>query len=121
MHKFLHVELELSEKPRSNKAFRALVKQAVEENEAEFYEVMARQAQMHDMRGELVEETLEVNDVSGDSTGGVVSVSFMYSAYYGCKDIDGSDDLQDDWEFRCDGMKLIFDLEIPPERGPDEI
>lgn len=101
--------------------FQALVKRTIEDNESEFYELMSRLAQTHDMRAEPVEDTLEVNDVSGDDAGGVVSVSFMYSAYYGCKDMDGSDDIEDDWEFRRDGNKLIFDLALPPEREPDEI
>lgn len=121
MRKTLHVELTLDEEPQSASAFKAQLKQAVEENESEFYQLMGGLAQMHDMRGELVEETLEVLDVSGNASGGVVSVSFSYSAYYGCKDMDGSDELEDDWEFRRDGLKVIFDLELPPERGPDEI
>lgn len=117
----LHVELTFDKDSLVDETFQVLVKRAIKENESKFYELMGRLAQTHDMRAELVENTLEVDDVSEDDAGGVVSVSFMYSVYYGCKDMDGSDCIEDDWEFRRDGNKLIFDLALPPEREPDEI
>lgn len=121
MAQHLHVELVLDEYPSNNDDLEKIIGNALRENESEFYELMGRLALGVDMRAVFVEETLGVTSVSADANGGVVSVSFDYSAYYGCKDMDSSDVVEDDWPFVRDGHKLIFDLPLPPERGRDEI
>ena len=72
------------------------------------------------MRAELLDETLEVHDVSLSDSGGVASVAYEYDAYYGCKDMNHSDCIEDEWEFRLDGNQIIFVLDLPERERYDE-
>ncbi len=116
----LHVEIELHCEHQTEAELIECIKDAITSNESEFYELMGRTCRKIEMRAEISEESLEVSDVSMSASGGVVSVEYEYSAYYGCKDADHSDYLNDDWKFHLDNNKLIFDLSLPEVERYDE-
>ncbi len=90
-------------------------------NESEFYPRMGVLCALSDRRANLIEGSLVIEELEFNNEGGVASVVFDYEAYYGCKDMDHSDAIQDDWEFEIKGNKLIFVLEIPEIDREDEI
>ncbi|MDT8826907.1 hypothetical protein NX014_21935, partial [Vibrio vulnificus] len=110
-----------------------IIAEAVIDNELEFTPRTGVLCAQADLRGSYIEESLlvefvefnssDVFDSQGlilDSLSGTISVSFDYDAYYGCKDMDGGDQLEDSWTFELSGKILKFRLDIPEERY-DEI
>ena len=117
----LHIELELVfSRNAGEEELNEQIKDAILSNESKFSVRMARVCGKYDMRAELLDETLQVNDVDLSDSGGVVCVAYDYDAYYGCKDMNHCDAVEDEWEFRLDENKIIFDLELPERERNDE-
>lgn len=118
----LHIELELQYSLGDDEYLLTQnISDVVIENESEFNELMERVCSKYDMRAELLSETLQVHNVSLSGYDGVISVEYDYDAYYGCKDMDNGDGVQEEWKFKLKDNKIIFDLELPERERYDEI
>lgn len=90
------------------------IENAILENESKFGIYMSEVSTQYDIRALYTTGTLRVNEVkiSLPSALGFVSVEYDYYAYYGCQDMDGSNSIDERWDFKIEGNKVIFDLEI---------
>lgn len=101
------------------------ITEIVEENENSFMPRIAKVCSQYDMRAEVSEGSLAVEEVnlgelSSELVSGNVCVTYDWSSYYGCKDMCGEDRVDDAWDFSISSGKLLIDLAIPEERV-DEI
>ena len=85
------------------------------EHQSEFEPLFERAIDVDDGRVQLVEGSVEIEQVELDDDGksGVVSVEFMSAFYAGCKDLDSADWHQEDLPFSIENGILIFDIPIP--------
>lgn len=133
MSKELYLELDIYyESEFDSEGLKAAIGEAIVENESEFGEVTGGHCSQADVRACYISESLDVEyiefttsiyddeDCIADDISGYAQVSFEYTAYSGCKDLDGGDSLDDCWKFRLLGGKLIFKLNVPEQRF-DEI
>lgn len=87
----------------------------VMEHQSEFEPLFERAIDIEDARVQLVDDSVEIEQVELDDDGksGCVSVEFMSSFYAGCKDQDSTDWHREDLPFSIDNGVLIFDIAIP--------
>jgi hypothetical protein len=101
------------------------ISDVIKENENSFMPRIAKVCSQYDMRADVSEDSLAVEDVmlSEERAGvveGTVSVTYCWSSYYGCKDMCGADTVNDTWDFSVTSNKLLINLSIPEDRV-DEI
>ncbi len=84
-------------------------------HQSEFEPLFERAIDVDDGRVQLVDDSVEIEQVELDDDGksGCVSVEFMSSFYAGCKDQDSTDWHQEDLPFSIENGVLIFDILIP--------
>ncbi|NOI20794.1 hypothetical protein F0223_21455 [Vibrio coralliilyticus] len=129
MSKKLYRELDIYfESEFDSEDLKAAISEAIVENESEFGEVTGGHCSQTDVRARYLPDSLEVEyiefttsiydeeDCIASDISGYAQVSFEYAAYYGCKDLDGGDSLDDCWNFRLLDGKLIFNIDIPEQR-----
>lgn len=110
-----------------------IIADAICDNESSFYPITTTLCEKSDLRATYLEgslcvesieiKTLDIFDTDGnilDDIDGIANVYFEYDAYYGCKDMDSSDQVEDSWNFKLSRWKVIFSIEIPDVRH-DEI
>jgi hypothetical protein len=120
--KNLHIELDLAFDDSADDQISVdVITDTVLINAAMFWQRMQILCEQAEPRANLIEDSLAITYISLSDQGRIVSVEFEYEAYYGCKDMDHSDAVQDEWEFDIIGNKLIFDLDIPDLERDDEI
>lgn len=108
------------------------IKKVVENNNQEFEKITQGHSSLTDIRAEYIADSLEVdeiqfstsiydeNDMIIDELLGFMRVSFGYTAFQGCKDLDSGGWLEDTWHFHMVDRMLVFRLDIPEQRY-DEI
>ncbi len=82
---------------------------------------MAKVCSEYDIRAEVSEDSLVVEEVilsnlGTDTITGTLCVTYDWSSHYGCKDMSGQDSVDDTWEFSITDNKFIVHLVIPEER-----
>ncbi|WP_426787913.1 hypothetical protein [Xanthomonas campestris] len=85
------------------------------EHQSEFHPLFERAIDVDDARVQLVDDSVEIEQVEVDEDGrsGCVSVEFMSLFYAGCKDMDSTNWHQEDLPFSIENGVLIFDIPIP--------
>ncbi|HBI3715948.1 TPA: hypothetical protein K4M41_004789 [Vibrio parahaemolyticus] len=134
MTKRLELELDIYYEEISDlEDLKSAIADCVIENELEFTSRTGVLCSQADVRASYLEGSLDVEHIEFSTpnifddnqefiqnVSGTISVSFEYDAYYGCKDMDNGDLIDDAWGFELSDEKLKFCLEIPEERY-DEI
>ena len=84
-------------------------------HQEEFGLFFYRSIQTDDSRIEVVDDSLEVNDIQHDGKSGTADVQFMSYFYAGCKDMNSEDLHEETLEFEIENNELVFDLLMPIE------
>lgn len=92
--------------------------EVIKAEEGIFRPLIEREIDHGDARYSYVERSLRV--VSMDVWSGFVDIEFEVNFYAGCRDLNSTDVRAMTLDFKHDGEKLIFDLDMPPRWLPAE-
>lgn len=92
-----------------------LLVELIKVHQSDFSEVTSGLCKRLDSRAEYVDDSLRVESVSldGDKEGGTVDVQFSAYIYHGCKDIDGTSEIEESWDFEVIDDCLVFNILKP--------
>ena len=91
------------------------IERLIVEHQGEFSPLFERSIDVDDARVQLVDDSLEVQqvDIDEDRKAGSAQVEFMSSFYAGCKDQNSDDWHSEDLFFEITADFLIFEIDLP--------
>lgn len=96
-----------------------LIEKALISDQGSFEPLFSRLIDMGDSRLTVIDDSLEVGDISLDNEGGIADVTFQYYHYMGCKDMNTEGDYETSLEFEIRDGVMLFDIILPPAWRPE--
>lgn len=97
-----------------------VIEEALIESQSKLQPYFHRLLDNGDSRLEIQCDSLIIEDLNYDNCEGIATVTYGWSYYMGCKDMNDDGEADASFEFQFGDCTLSIDIELPPAWRPDD-